>query len=298
MRLALHKVAGLVALVPNLLGAGQQRVNPLDVPLRVMTFNIAYGHGNLERTAEAIAAATPDIVALQEVDVHWSERSNFADQAALLAERLHMESRFARIYQLPAADSTAAPREFGVALLSRFPILSWANHPLTRLSTQQANAVMAPLPGFLEATIDVGGIVVRVFNSHTDYRPDPRVRTQQVTEMLALVGEASTPTLLFGDLNAPPDAPELQPLFKALRDVWPDTAGPGLTYPATAPVKRIDYVLASAHFKVASVFVPTSDASDHRPVVAHLVAGVAPLPKRLPSFVSFTGVDRVEPLDK
>jgi endonuclease/exonuclease/phosphatase family metal-dependent hydrolase len=112
---------------------------------------------------------------------------------------------------------------------------------------------------------------VRIFDTHLDYRADPRVRQQQVTDMLAYIGDASVPTLLFGDLNAPPDAPEIQPLFERLHDTWPASAGAGLTDPADVPQKRIDYVLASKHFRVRSATVPVTLASDHRPVVVDLV---------------------------
>src|SRR5581483_2614067 len=66
--------------------------------LRVMTYNIKSGNGNLAGTADAIRAESPDIVALQEVDVHWADRSAFADQATELGARLRMNVRFARIY--------------------------------------------------------------------------------------------------------------------------------------------------------------------------------------------------------
>ncbi len=242
-----------------------------EIPLRVMTYNIRSGNGNLAGTADAIRASAPQLVALQEVDVHWAERSSFVDQATVLGEQLQMHVRFARIYQFAGMTPQDPPREFGVALLSKFPIPDWSNHIITRLSTQETNPVPAPLPGFLEARIDVGGTAVRVFNTHLDYRSDPRVRQQQVAEMLAYIGDASVPTLLFGDLNAPPDAQEIQPLLERLNDAWPASAGPGLTDPADEPRKRIDYVLVSKHFRVQSASVPMTLASDHRPVVVDLV---------------------------
>ncbi len=242
-----------------------------EIPLRVMTYNIRSGNGDLAGTVQAIRAAAPELVALQEVDVHWAERSSFVDQASALGDQLLMQVRFARIYQLPGARPQDPPREFGVALLSKFPILDWSNHVITRLSTQETNPVPAPLPGFLEVKIDVCGTAVRVFNTHLDYRSDPRVRQQQVTEMLGYIGETSAPTLLFGDLNAPPNAPEIQPLLARLHDAWPPSAGPGLTDPADEPRQRIDYVLVSPHFRVRSASVPVTLASDHRPVVVDLV---------------------------
>jgi endonuclease/exonuclease/phosphatase family metal-dependent hydrolase len=261
--------AAWLALAAALGCARPPGVNPA-VALRVMTYNIRSGNGDLAGTAMAIRAAAPDLVGLQEVDVHWAERSQFVDQAAVLGQQLQMQVRFARIYKLPGTRSQDPPREFGVALLSRFPIHDWSNHVITRLSTQDSNPVPAPLPGFLEASIDVGGTRVRVFDTHLDYRTDPRVRRQQVTEMLSYIGDASRPTLLFGDLNAPPDAAEIQPLLGRLHDTWPESAGPGLTDPADQPQKRIDFVLVSSQFRVRSVNVPPTLASDHRPVVVDL----------------------------
>jgi endonuclease/exonuclease/phosphatase family metal-dependent hydrolase len=209
------------------------------------------------------------------VDVHWGARSRFADQARWLAERLGMDARFAPIYRLPAADAAGPPREYGVALLSRFPVASFRNDTIMRLSTQDSTRGPAPAPGFLNATVRVGGQEIRVFNTHTDFRPDPAVRRAQVAGMLAIIGTPAMPTLLLGDLNAPPTAPELRPLLERLRDAWPPDSGNGFTYPASAPARRIDYVLASPHFRVVSARVLPDTASDHRGVVVDLVRGAA-----------------------
>jgi endonuclease/exonuclease/phosphatase family metal-dependent hydrolase len=242
------------------------------IPLRVMSYNIRSGNGDLRRTAETIRKLAPDIAGLQEVDLAWAERSGFEDQARLLGDLLGMQVRFAPIYRLRGADSTQSARQFGVALLSRYPIVDWTNDTLTRLSTQARDAVPSPAPGLLEATIDVGGTRVRVFNTHLDYRADPRVRERQVEEMLGYIGDAGGPTLVLGDLNAGPEAPELQPLLRRLRDTWQSRTEAGFTYPADKPAKRIDYVLTSKHFRVRSSSVPVTDASDHLPVVVDLLA--------------------------
>jgi len=242
-----------------------------DVPLRVMTYNIRSGNGDLDGTAAAIRAQAPDVVGLEEVDVHWADRSAFADQATALGAKLGMQVRFAPIYRLPASDPARPPREFGVALLSRYPIARFSNDTLTRLSTQVPNATPAPAPGLLDATLDVRGTAVRALVTHLDYRVDPGVRERQVAEMLAVIGESPGATIVFGDLNATPDAPELAPLLARLHDAWRDAAAPGLTYPADVPEKRIDYVLITPQFRVRRATVPDTRASDHRPVVADLV---------------------------
>jgi endonuclease/exonuclease/phosphatase family metal-dependent hydrolase len=231
-------------------------------PLRVMTYNIAAGHGDLDGIARAIRAEDPDIVALQEVDVRWSERSGFADQAAELGAALGMHVRFGAIYSL------AAQAGFGLAILSREPIVEFTNHVIPRLSTQTEAAEPAPMPGFLEAVVSVGGERVHVFNTHLDYRADPRVREMQVARMLELMDEGAEPVILMGDLNARPDAPELQPLLARFTDAWSVAPGAGWTYPGAMPDRRIDYILLSDHFRVIDAHVPATRASDHRPVVA------------------------------
>jgi endonuclease/exonuclease/phosphatase family metal-dependent hydrolase len=241
-----------------------------DQTLRVMTWNIAAGHGDLAEIARVISESKAEIVALQEVDVHWSDRSAFVDQADSLATSLHMQVRFAPIYSVRDSATASTPKEFGVALLSRYPIVDWKNHSITRLSTQQQNATPSLAPGFLEAMIDVHGTKVRAFSTHLDYRANPAVREQQVTETLQILRSSSGPTILFGDLNAPPTAPELSPLLQVLQDAWSASNEPGLSYPAENPVKRIDYVLISADFVSVSSTVPDTQASDHRPVIANL----------------------------
>jgi endonuclease/exonuclease/phosphatase family metal-dependent hydrolase len=249
--------------------AGPRQPSPGQT-LRVMTYNIQAGGGDIARVGDAIKQLAPDIAALQEVDVHWSSRSSFVDQADSLAKYLGMQARFADIYDLPATDSSRSRRQFGVAVLSRFPITSFTNRSITRLSTQATNPTASLAPGFLDATIDFHGTNIRIFNTHLDYRSDPRVREQQVRDMLNIIGDSPLPTILFGDLNATPDAPALAPLLARLNDSWSASRGPGLSYPANNPEKRIDYVLTSRHFSVRDAHVPTTLASDHRPVVVDL----------------------------
>ena len=239
--------------------------------LRAMTYNIQYGHEGLDSVADVIRAQKPDIIGLQEVDVHWNERSNFVDQAEVLAKKTGMNYRFARIYQLPNSDPSKPPREFGVAMLTRHPILSFTNHIITRLSTQDENPTPQPLPGFLEAMVDVNGTKVRVFDVHLDYRRDPAVRERQVHEMLGYVGDSSIPTLMFGDMNAYPRAPELAPLFAKFHDTWPYAQDSGWSAPARSPKGKIDYVLTLGDFRVVKAWVPEVYASDHLPVVVDLV---------------------------
>ncbi|MEX0594013.1 MAG: endonuclease/exonuclease/phosphatase family protein, partial [Balneolaceae bacterium] len=216
-------------------------------------------------------AADPDLVALQEVDIHWGERSDWADQASELARALGMERVFGEIYRFPGATADDPDRRYGLAILSRWPIVEEVNHTLTRLATQGEDPTPTPMPGFPEAVIDWGGRTIRFFSTHLDYRPDPSVRRQQVVETLEILDRGSEPIILAGDLNARPESPELRPLFESLQDVWAEAAGPGTTFPADNPDRRIDYILYRGPWQVVHAEVPETTASDHRPVVADMV---------------------------
>ncbi|GAA1415356.1 endonuclease/exonuclease/phosphatase family protein [Streptomyces thermospinosisporus] len=243
-----------------------------QVPLRVATYNIRAGAGqdnvfDLDRTARAVRDLHADVIGLQEVDVHWGARSDFVDEARALAEKLRMRVFFAPIYDLDPASEGGKRRQYGVAILSRHPVLDAENHEITRLSTQTPDPVPEPMPGFAEVVVKVRGVPVHVYSTHLDYRSDPSVRAAQVRDMLAVLAEDRGPKILVGDFNTEPSAPELAPLWQRLRDAAPDGGG---TYPAAVPVKRIDLVTVSPGVTVAGARTVATDASDHRPVVADL----------------------------
>jgi endonuclease/exonuclease/phosphatase family metal-dependent hydrolase len=172
---------------------------------------------------------------------------------------IRMRVFFAPIYDLAPLRPGAPRRQYGVAVLSRFPFARKANHEITRLSTLDPNAVPAPAPGFAE--VEVGG--VRVFVTHLDHRPDPAVRAAQVADMLRIMPRGRK--ILLGDFNAPPEAPELAPLWRELH-----AAPTGFTFPAEAPTKQLDYVTVPPDIRVRSSGALETPASDHRPVLADL----------------------------
>lgn len=95
--------------------------------LRVMSFNIRHGASavnrlDLSRTLEVIRGTEADVVALQEVDRRFGERSGYEDQPGRLAEGLSMDALYAPAITLPAPSGRAEPREYGVALLSKLPL--------------------------------------------------------------------------------------------------------------------------------------------------------------------------------
>lgn len=249
--------------------------------IKVMSYNVHFGcdldnRYDLDAIAEEIRAADADIVGLQEVDVHWGARSQWESMVDELASRLSLHAFFAPIYELPGERSGQSVRQFGVALLSRYPFLRTVNRPMTRLSSQSREAIPEPMPGFAEAVIPIGDARLTVYVVHLDYRAEPMIREQQIREIRGALKESSMESneafrevILLGDCNARPDAPEMAPLLEVLRDTWADVSGdPGYTFPTDRPDRKIDYILATPGVKTLQADILDVKGSDHRPIVA------------------------------
>jgi endonuclease/exonuclease/phosphatase family metal-dependent hydrolase len=261
----------LVTLIAVLLlaaPAGARGLHAPDRELRVITFNIHHGADgaeqlDLERVAQVIEDSGADVAALQEVDRHWSERSAFADQAAELGRRLRMRAVYAANLDLDPLEAGQPRRQYGTAILSRYPIASWHNTLLPRPDSGEQR-------GLLEAVLKVHGVRVRMANTHLQHN-SALERTAQAQRIAELLAPAKEPVVLAGDLNAVPDAPELTPLFGAFADSWTRAgSGPGYTIPVEAPDRRIDYVLTSPQIGARHAEVVATGASDHLPLVVDL----------------------------
>lgn len=247
--------------------------------VKVMSYNVHSGIGmdgryDLDRIASAIGESGADIIGLQEVDVHWGGRSHNENMVEKLASKLGMHAFFAPIYELGAAAEGEPIRQFGVALLSRFPVIHAINHKLTRLSTQDKIPLPKPMPGLAEVQLNVDGTPLTIYTAHLDYRADTTIRLIQIGELLDIAGPETFRKLIVGDFNARPDAQELLPLFAVFPDTWAEVRRePGFTFPADVPDRKIDYILAGSGFEVIRTDVLDTGASDHRPLIAELRVG-------------------------
>lgn len=247
-----------------------------DLKFKVMSYNIAAGSGgdgtyDIDHVAETIENSGADVIGLQEVDVHWGARSNFDNQVEYLAEKLDMHAFFAPIYSFEPLNDGDPRREYGLAVLSKYPITESENHDISRLSTQDTDPVPALAPGFPGVVINVKGVHVPFYNTHLDYRGDPFVREMQVDDTLNIISDQKN-AILVGDLNARPDAPELTPLFNRFEDAWTIAGeGDGYTFPRTSPDRRIDYILSSPGMNISNTEIIESDASDHLPLTTEVV---------------------------
>jgi len=162
-------------------GASLAAGDPSAVTLRVMTFNVWYGgeQVSLAKVAEAIRAADPDIVGLQEADRNLE--------------------RVAELAGMPYVD----PRR---RLLSRWPIFDSGSGERTESGASPYSTTALDM-GSLHAWVMVRpGKVVAVSNVHLsngaalgDLR---RGETAPLTSLGRLAGDG-TPVFLTGDFNTP-----------------------------------------------------------------------------------------------
>ncbi|WP_093517396.1 DUF4082 domain-containing protein [Stigmatella erecta] len=223
-----------------------------------MTYNIKHGElSSLETVANVIKAQAPDLVALQEVDV-LTVRSNKVDQAARLGQLTGMFYSF--IPSLTNYDSG----QYGLALLSRYPIRSAQRVPLRSAAEQRVLALF-------EVELEPSRLIpVAVTHFGTTGASE---RVQQAEDIKAAL--AGKPwALLGGDLNASPSESSISSLLQQFTDAWArGGSGSGYTSPAILPTKRIDYVLLGSAWTSppTTSVVNAASQSDHRPVAATVI---------------------------
>jgi endonuclease/exonuclease/phosphatase family metal-dependent hydrolase len=238
-------------------------------PLTVLSFNIHHAAGpdgvfDLDRLAGEIRRTRADVVGLQEVDRHFGERSKWTDEPAELARRLGMHVVYGANLDLEPPAPGQPRRQYGTAILSRYPIISWRNTLLPKARPAEEQR------GLLEAVVNVRGLKVRAMTTHFQH-DNAESRVLQAAVVADLVRASREPVVLTGDLNAVPGTPEITTLTDLLTDTHERAGrGDGFTYPVEAPTARIDYVLTDNALPLRSKVLETA-SSDHRPVLANLL---------------------------
>ena len=279
--------------------------------MKIISYNIQFGRGldgvvDLVRSCRAIRGA--DIICLQEVDQFW-QRSGDSDQAAEIAGLLpSYYAVYGSSFDVDASARAAhgavtnRRRRHGNMILSRWPILSTRtfNLPKQRYA-EQFNMQMT----LLEAVIDTGATLLRVYNYHAGYL-DAAERLRQVdyvsevfcgapAEGGAWSGKADIDgqdwsnrcnppampdsALVCGDFNAVAESAEYRRLLDAtgLVDCWslvdPANLGTSTLRKQDGEYEKIDHILVTPDLgaRVRQVVIDEqADASDHKPIQALL----------------------------
>jgi endonuclease/exonuclease/phosphatase family metal-dependent hydrolase len=226
--------------------------------LTVMTFNIE-GHASLLRTdhieqiASTIRKYNPDIVGINEAH-RGTWQSRFTDHAEQLRQLTGLNVAYGRSYRFMGGD-------FGNAILTRGEILSTDVHKLPGTGEPRS---------LLEALIRVNGGIVQFYVTHTSAWGgiNRAARRDQLRCINAHVQASGHPFILTGDLNAPPESPEIAAFLGT--NVLKFAGDP---HAATHKVvgQRLDYILTDGGWTVRTARVLDDGPSDHRPVLAELV---------------------------
>jgi len=241
-------------------------------PLRVVTYNTLASTRGVKGIASTLAGLEPDVVALEEVDV-GTRRSGKVDQATALGAALKMSHAFAPHFPYDGG-------EFGVALLSRFPIVRAQTRHLKGSRLAQLDATVRTPDG------DVRLVVVHftVTFPFRDAKEQAACDLARLTEARAAMAEAArevTPVIVLGDMNDDTGSPPYKVFEGKLQDAC-EVKGGGLakTWNSAFAITRIDYIWPSRDFEVVSCDTRASAASDHLPVLAVLQRrAAAPSPR-------------------
>ncbi|WP_374018041.1 endonuclease/exonuclease/phosphatase family protein [Paenibacillus thiaminolyticus] len=238
--------------------------------IKVATFNIHHGRGidgklNLERIAQVIEDSQADIIALNEVDKHFSRRSDYADQLTWLSDRLCMRHSFFGPAITFSAKTGSVPGQYGNAVLSRFPIVFRHNDVFNRSPLHFEKRAV------LEVTVLIHSHLVKIYVTHLSLVP--HLRSRQIDFLGNKIMHDTCPVIAMGDFNTRPGSKSWHKLRRFVTDACHQAGTiPCYTFPSIRPRLQLDYIFVSRHFHIASTEVITSlpVASDHLPLKATL----------------------------
>ena len=245
----------VAAAAPGTMLLAQEAPPPPPDTLRILAYNTHHGAGmdgtlDLVRIADVITEAAPDLVALQEVD-RLVERTGWVAQAEEYADLIGLESVFGGFMEYQGG-------QYGMALLSRFPILERTNHRLPAgAEPRTALALRTRIPGSEREVVFVG---VHFYRTEEE-------RLAQARSLMDTLEEEEGLVILAGDFNSLRGSPVMELL--ATRWAVLEKDGRTATFPADDPAREIDFILVSPRegFRVLEHRVLGEEvASDHRPI--------------------------------
>jgi endonuclease/exonuclease/phosphatase family metal-dependent hydrolase len=244
--------------------------------VRIATFNILHGRSmedgrvDVDRLADAVKSLDADVLGLQEVD-RDQPRSLGADLTAVAAEAMDaVDSQFvAALSGTPGGTWMAATGEeqpgsasYGVALLSRYPVVSWrvVRLPPLRVSVPLWSSLTRRM--FLardEPRVAVAAVLdgpfgqFTVCNTHLSFIPG--WNGAQLRRLVTSLTGTREPLAVMGDLNMQKAA--------AARVSGLTPIASAATFPVHRPHRQLDHVLVRGGLRATgpaeAVRLPLSD---------------------------------------
>ncbi len=256
---AVLAVANVAFVLPELAARDPlPEIPPGTFHVRLFSANVYNGNPDPADYAEEIRRSGADVVYLQEATQTF---------LAVLDER-------GAIAELPHRVLVTRTDPFAAVVASRWPLLD------------QDVVELDGRPILVRATVDVGGIPLRLFSVHV-VAPFGGTREAWARELRA-VGDAVRaepgPVLVAGDFNATWGNREFRRLLDAgLTDAAAARGRPfQMTWPRdrrlVPPLARIDHVLTTAGLTVTALSAGRGPGSDHRPLTAVIaLTGLPPV---------------------
>ena len=217
--------------------------------LRVVSYNIRHGHDvglDMSVLVKDLMQVHPDVIGLQEVDVGTS-RVQGRDTLSELAAHLKKAGFADNVHYAFCRAIDFAGGQYGTAILSRYPILSF-------------KVISLPTPAHVEvraighAILDVDGERVDFFNTHLTYE-SAELRKPQFDFLAALTAQFPG-WILTGDFNT---------ADLSCFDAFPaaSLANPGkyVTFPESG--EGIDNVVCDASRRITDTGILQNFHSDH-----------------------------------
>ncbi|WP_307997005.1 endonuclease/exonuclease/phosphatase family protein [uncultured Bacteroides sp.] len=222
--------------------------------LKLMTYNIKNANGmdnvcDFQRVANVINNASPDVVAIQEVD-SMTSRSGQKYVLGEIADRTQMHAYFA-----PAINFDGG--KYGIGLLTKQVPIRLQTIPLPGREEERA-LILAEFEDYIYCC------------THMSLTEEDRMESLKMVK--SFTAPYKKPLFLAGDMNAEPESgfiKELQKDFQILSNPKQHT------YPAPEPKETIDYIAtlksnANGFALISARVLNEPMASDHRPILVEL----------------------------
>ena len=249
--------------------------------VRIATFNILHGRSledgrvDVDRLADAVTSLDADVLGLQEVD-RDQPRSLGADLTAVAAQAMGAaEHQFVAAlagtpggtWMAATGDEQPGSATYGIALLSRYPVVSWR---VVRLPALRASVPMwfkgsrKPVWVSDEPRVAVAAVLdgpfgeFSVCNTHLSFIPG--WSALQLRRLVRSLTGTREPMVLMGDLNME------QRQAAAVTGLRPIASAP--TFPLASPKRQLDHVLVRGRLSASGpAEAHRLPLSDHRALV-------------------------------
>ncbi len=222
--------------------------------LKLMTYNIKNANGmdnvcDFQRVANVINNASPDVVAIQEVD-SMTSRSGQKYVLGEIADRTQMHAYFA-----PAINFDGG--KYGIGLLTKQVPIRLQTIPLPGREEERA-LILAEFEDYIYCC------------THMSLTEEDRMESLKMVK--SFTAPYKKPLFLAGDMNAEPESDFIKKLQKDFQILSNPKQH---TYPAPEPKETIDYIAtlksnANGFALISARVLNEPMASDHRPILVEL----------------------------